>query len=31
MIWGLLEDEYPNSPASKININVFDANGALVL
>jgi RimJ/RimL family protein N-acetyltransferase len=31
MIWGLLEDEYPNSPASKINIDVFDANGALVL
>ncbi|HSM72116.1 MAG TPA: GNAT family protein, partial [Anaerolineales bacterium] len=27
MIWGMLEDEYPNGLASKISIKVFDANG----
>ena len=31
MIWGLLEDEYPNSPSSKAEIKVFDANGQQVL
>lgn len=31
MIWGLLETEYPNSPASKIKIKVFDANGKSLL
>jgi RimJ/RimL family protein N-acetyltransferase len=31
MIWGLLENEYPNSPASKAEIKVFDANGQQVL
>jgi len=31
MVWGLLEDEYPNSPASNISIKVFDANGDSVL
>ncbi|MGZ9226410.1 MAG: GNAT family N-acetyltransferase, partial [Anaerolineales bacterium] len=25
MIWGLLEHEYPDSPASKAEIKVFDA------
>ncbi len=27
MIWGLLETEYPNSPAVKAKIKVFDVNG----
>jgi RimJ/RimL family protein N-acetyltransferase len=27
MIWGLLEDEYPDSPAANVQIKVFDANG----
>lgn len=27
MIWGLLENEYPDSPASKAEIKVFDAVG----
>lgn len=27
MIWALLDSEYPNSPASKIEISAFDANG----
>ncbi|HAV76631.1 MAG TPA: N-acetyltransferase [Anaerolineae bacterium] len=31
MIWGLLENEFPNSPASKIKIKVFDANGKSLL
>jgi RimJ/RimL family protein N-acetyltransferase len=31
MIWGLLENEYPTSPAAKINIKVFDAIGAPLL
>jgi RimJ/RimL family protein N-acetyltransferase len=31
MIWGLLESEYPDSPASKAEISVFDANGQQVL
>jgi len=31
MIWGLLEDEYPDSPSSKVEIKVFDANGQKVL
>jgi RimJ/RimL family protein N-acetyltransferase len=31
MIWSLLENEYPDNPASKTNIKVFDANGAPVL
>jgi RimJ/RimL family protein N-acetyltransferase len=31
MIWGLLETEYPNSPASKIKIKAFDANGNSLL
>jgi len=31
MIWGLLEDEYPNSPASKSNIKAFDVNGVPLL
>lgn len=31
MIWGLIEDEYPSSPAASSNIKVFDANGAPVL
>lgn len=31
MIWGLLEDEYPNSPAVKAQIKVFDAHGAPLL
>lgn len=30
MIWGLLEAEYPNSPASNANIKAFDANGNLL-
>ena len=31
MIWGLLETEYPDSPASKAQIKVFDADGQQVL
>ena len=31
MIWGLLKDEYPNSPAVKAQIKVFDAHGAPLL
>lgn len=31
MIWGLLESEYPDSPSSKAEIRVFDANGQQVL
>jgi RimJ/RimL family protein N-acetyltransferase len=31
MIWGLLEKEYPGSPSSKAEINVYDANGQPVL
>jgi len=31
MIWSLLESEYPNSPASRIKIKVFDANGNSLL
>jgi RimJ/RimL family protein N-acetyltransferase len=27
MVWGLLEIEYPNSPACKANIKVFDCRG----
>jgi len=30
MIWGLLEEEYPNSPASNVNIKAFDVNGNLL-
>ncbi len=30
MIWGLLEVEYPDSPSSKTEIKVFDANGQQV-
>ena len=31
MIWGLLKDEYPNTPAFEAQIKVFDADGASVL
>ena len=31
MIWALLENEYPASPASKANIRVFDASGVKLL
>ena len=31
MIWGLLETDYPDSPSSKAEINVFDADGQRVL
>ena len=31
MIWGFLETEYPDSPSSKAEIKVFDANGQQVL
>jgi RimJ/RimL family protein N-acetyltransferase len=31
MVWGLLESEYPDSPASKAEIKVFEANGQQVL
>ncbi len=31
MVWGLLEVEYPNSPSSKAEIKVFDANDQQVL
>jgi RimJ/RimL family protein N-acetyltransferase len=31
MVWGLLESEYPNSPASKVKIKAFDAHGNSLL
>jgi len=31
MIWGLLDTDYPDSPSSKADIKVFDANGQQVL
>lgn len=31
MIWGLLESDYPASPACKANIKAFDVRGNLVL
>jgi RimJ/RimL family protein N-acetyltransferase len=31
MVWALLETEYPDSPSSKAEINVFDADGQQVL
>jgi RimJ/RimL family protein N-acetyltransferase len=31
MIWGLLETEYPDTPSSKAEIKVFDADGQQVL
>ena len=31
MIWGLLENEYPDSPSSKAEIKAFDADGKQVL
>jgi RimJ/RimL family protein N-acetyltransferase len=31
MIWGLLEEEYPSSPAAQAQIKVFDAAGAPLL
>jgi len=31
MIWGILETEYPDSPSSKTEIKVFDANGQQVI
>ena len=31
MVWGLLENEYPDSPSSKAEIKVFDANGQQLL
>jgi len=31
MIWGLLDTEYPTSPAAKVQIKVFDANGNTLL
>lgn len=31
MIWGLLETEYPNTPALKAQIKVYDANGNTLL
>lgn len=31
MIWGLLEDEYPNSPAAHAEFRAFDADGQQVL
>jgi hypothetical protein len=27
MIWGLLESEYPTSPAAKAEVKVFGASG----
>lgn len=30
MIWGLLEDEYPDSPSARIQVKVFDANGNML-
>lgn len=31
MVWGLLEEEYPNSPASQAEIKAFDAIGRQLL
>ena len=31
MVWGLLETEYPDTPSSKAEIKVFDADGQQVL
>ena len=31
MIWGLLKDEYPSSPAVQVKISAFDANGSPLL
>jgi len=31
MIWGLVENEYPESPSSKADIRVFDARGQQLL
>ena len=31
MVWGLLDTEYPDSPSSKAEIHVFDADGQHVL
>jgi RimJ/RimL family protein N-acetyltransferase len=31
MVWGLLENEYPDSPSSKAEIRAFDADGQPVL
>jgi len=31
MVWGLLREEYPDTPAFKAQIKVFDANGDSVL
>ena len=31
MVWGLLDTDYPDSPSSKVEINVFDADGQHVL
>jgi RimJ/RimL family protein N-acetyltransferase len=31
IIWGLLDTDYPDSPSSKAEIKVFDANGQQVL
>lgn len=31
MIWGLLEDEYPDSPSAQARIKVFDASGNMLL
>jgi len=31
MIWGLLKDEYPNTPAFNAQIKAFDADGSLLL
>ena len=31
MVWGLLEEEYPNSPASRAEIKAFDAIGRQLL
>jgi RimJ/RimL family protein N-acetyltransferase len=31
MIWGLLENEYPDSPSAQADLKVFDADGQQVL
>ncbi len=31
MIWGMLENEFPESPSARVEINVFDAVGAPLL
>jgi len=31
MVWGLLDNEYPDSPSSKAEIKAFDANGHSLL